>query len=383
VANGTSPNKMAILVNSLFPAGAETVAVRLAKVYRERGVDLSFLCLEPGGDLDPGGNTFTLSTLNSQAKAGVVKFLSLYSQARKLRAFVRANGIAVVQSHMYRSNYVNIMAMLMGSRHQAQIVNHGMPGQYSGKGVSGKINTQLIRWLYPRASQLVCPCEAMATEFSRQNIVCRNTKVISNPFDCSEIVRASRIRPVGCDFTFHEHKQYVVVVGRLERLKRVDDILAALAKLRTSFPNLELLILGDGPEKVHLAILAKSLGVDHAVHFQGRVSNPFYFMAQSSLLVSASESEGFGNVLVEALICGTHVLSSRCAGGPCDIVGAAYGCEADKHLFDVGNVAQLVDAARRLLESPPDFNEGQRAHFLSRVDVSRVADDYLAALGEL
>ena len=75
------------------------------------------------------------------------------------------------------------------------------------------------------------------------------------------------------------------------------------------------------------------------VIFLGMINNPFIFMKNSQAFILSSKVEGFGLVLVEALYCGTKVISSDCPTGPSQIL---LNGEAGE-LFEVSNVAELLN----------------------------------------
>ena len=78
--------------------------------------------------------------------------------------------------------------------------------------------------------------------------------------------------------------------------------------------------------------------------------NPYPFLRKASVFVLSSRYEGFGNVLVEALLCGCPVVSTNCASGPAEILSdGKYGM-----LVPVGDVGRLADAICHTLDHPPN-----------------------------
>jgi glycosyltransferase involved in cell wall biosynthesis len=79
-------------------------------------------------------------------------------------------------------------------------------------------------------------------------------------------------------------------------------------------------VLGQGPLSALLATKSRSLGIEAAVDFLGFRENPLPLIKRASALVLSSDYEGFGNVIVEALGCGTPVISTDCPFGPAEIL---------------------------------------------------------------
>jgi glycosyltransferase involved in cell wall biosynthesis len=80
------------------------------------------------------------------------------------------------------------------------------------------------------------------------------------------------------------------------------------------------MILGDGEERSQLETLIGELGLTPEVALPGFVSNPDAFMSKASVLAMFSLCEGFGNVIAEALACGTPVVSTDCPSDPAEIL---------------------------------------------------------------
>jgi glycosyltransferase involved in cell wall biosynthesis len=105
----------------------------------------------------------------------------------------------------------------------------------------------------------------------------------------------------------------VVFVGRLISHKRVDMLLAAVARVRAGGRPVTCRIIGDGPERLALESLAGELGIRDAVDFRYDVSEQkelYALVKASRLFVSLSAREGFGMAVLEAIACGVPVLTT-------------------------------------------------------------------------
>lgn len=141
----------------------------------------------------------------------------------------------------------------------------------------------------------------------------KKLEVINNPFNIEEI-EALANQP--CDMAGQE---YLVHVGRFHVQKRHDRLLKAYAQSDLQTP---LMLIGTGNEDYINKIkkLASSLNIADRVIFAGFKTNPFPYIKHARQLILSSDSEGFGNVLVESLICDTPVVSTACPGGPVEIL---------------------------------------------------------------
>jgi len=120
---------------------------------------------------------------------------------------------------------------------------------------------------------------------------------------------------------FDGARHIVAFAGWLIERKRVDIAIAALPHLDA---GVHVAVAGEGPLRAALEAQAKRLGVADRVHFLGKVSPsdmPAFFSA-ADVLVLPSEREGWANVLLEAMACGTPVVS-RAVAGALDLVTCA------------------------------------------------------------
>jgi glycosyltransferase involved in cell wall biosynthesis len=168
----------------------------------------------------------------------------------------------------------------------------------------------------------------------------------------------------------------LVTCGRLTRQKDQATLLSAFAELRSEAPP-ELWILGEGEERAELQRLARELGVSSRVTFLGFKSNPYPFMAAADVFVLSSRWEGFANVVVEALACGTPVVSTDCPYGPAEILAdGEFG-----RLVPVGDapgLARAVEAA--LAEGRTAALSARNRERAARFDAKASARGYAGVL---
>ena len=142
-------------------------------------------------------------------------------------------------------------------------------------------------------------------------------------------------------------KPLVLFAGRLVRYKGCDVLLRALKDVDASA-----VIVGDGPLKPSLVQLANELGLAGRVQFAGEVPPErllaLYHAADVFVLPSVTRAEAFGFVQVEAMACGTPVISTRVSSG----VSWVNQHDVTGLIVEPGNVADLRMALASLLSDP-------------------------------
>lgn len=172
------------------------------------------------------------------------------------------------------------------------------------------------RWLYRRLDAIVSQSEQTARELANDfGIAPRRIHVIRNPLDIERIQELAG-EPLA-EKPWGTHDLPLVAAGRLTHVKGFDLLLEAVALLAN--PHVHLTILGEGPLRSELEALADKLGVAQQVTFLGFQRNPYQYFAQARTLVLSSRSEGFPNVVLEALACGIPVIATPAVGGISEI----------------------------------------------------------------
>ncbi|MCU8055571.1 glycosyltransferase [Shewanella sp. SM34] len=116
-----------------------------------------------------------------------------------------------------------------------------------------------------------------------------------------------------------DESQFLLFSGRLSYEKNVDFIIKSYRRYIDCGGKKKLLIAGDGPERNNLIFLTKSLLLSEYVVFLGNIDNIELVYSISDTLILASNHEGFGMVLLEAIDFGLHIISSNCPSGPSTI----------------------------------------------------------------
>lgn len=144
-----------------------------------------------------------------------------------------------------------------------------------------------------------------------------------------------------------KHGKLIVAVGRFCKEKAFEHLLAAFAKVREKMPDAGLVLVGDGEFKERYLQAIDEYKLKNGVFFTGYQKNPYKYMSKCDLFVLSSQSEGFPNVLAEAMALSLPVVSVNCLTGPAEILMKDYDYTAVKDGFaecDYGILTPHYDA---------------------------------------
>lgn len=171
----------------------------------------------------------------------------------------------------------------------------------------------LLKTIYklPNVKKIIT-CSSGIEKKLNNNYSLKNTKTIYNPIDL-KLINQRLIAPKPFKF------DYILGIGRLNRQKGFDILIKSFAK--SNLRNIvRLVILGEGKERKNLEKLITELNLESQVLLFGKVDNPFVFMKYAKFFILSSRYEGFGNVLLETLACGTPVIATNCEAGTSEII---------------------------------------------------------------
>lgn len=334
--------RLVIYLPTLDSGGAEKLHLNLAPEFNAMGYEVSFLLHRATGSLLPlvpeGIPIFSMDC--GRTLAGLLP----------LARFLKREQPDILLANLGHNNILALWAKAISNAPTRIVTSfHNTLSGEAGEHANwkNKILPTLCRLFLKRSDGVVAVSNGVADDLAQIARLPRSRiEAIYNPVVFADFDARMSEEPPHPWFS-DSGPPILLAVGRLNRQKDFATLLNAFARLRESM-SARLIILGEGELKAELETQAAALGVAEAVSLPGFVANPLPFMRKAAGLVMSSRYEGFGNVLVEALACGTPVASTDCPHGPSEILqGGRYG-----PLTPVGDAEALTAAMRLLLQSP-------------------------------
>jgi glycosyltransferase involved in cell wall biosynthesis len=168
-------------------------------------------------------------------------------------------------------------------------------------------------------------------------------KWVYEEFARDSVVIGNALRPLPAPTTHRE--RIILTIGSLRASKGHEIVIRAFADVALKFPDWRLVIIGDGPLRSSLDGLVDGLGVSSRVSLEGMRSDVDGWLSRASIFALASRSEGYPNVLIEAMGMGNAVISTRCSYGPEEII--KHGING--MLTPLDDIEAMADVMRRLI----------------------------------
>jgi glycosyltransferase involved in cell wall biosynthesis len=168
-----------------------------------------------------------------------------------------------------------------------------------------------------KADRVISCTKVMENEIN-DNFKPRKSAVLYNPCDIDNISKLAKVRP-----DIDMEGRIVVSMGREHDVKGFWHLIKAVYLAKRHIPDIKLMIVGAG-KYTEYKELATKLGIENDVIFTGVQSNPYPYLAMSSVYALTSDSEGFPNALIEAMAVGLPCISVNCLTGPAEILNDDY-----------------------------------------------------------
>ncbi len=189
----------------------------------------------------------------------------------------------------------------------------------------------LHRIFYPTFDKIICQSEDMMKDISHILGSEKNLVLINNPVDFKSIHNLSMLYDHSVEKYYKDRSYtYLIAAGRLINQKGFEMLIEAVAL--TSNPKIRLAILGHGSLEKKLLSLIEHYKLQDQVTLLGYQKNPYTWISRANAFVLSSYYEGFPNVVLEALSCGTPVISTPAPGGTKEILESIEGCYLSREI---------------------------------------------------
>jgi glycosyltransferase involved in cell wall biosynthesis len=362
---------LAVVLRAFEGGGAQRDMILLCNALATKGVQITVLALRPEGPLrsllDP-------SIRVAQVPGGQIRYA-----VPGLRRLLRDMGPAAVISSEASLNLCTLIAVRSlprGRRPKLVLREVGSPSiaQHHDPYAQNRIAYRILRRFYRYADRIIALTEGARRDLKENFAV--PDQVISVMLTNAVIPPAAAERIAQWDGESGRDRGLIVCVGRLSPEKDQRMLIRAVNMLPAGLPW-RLAIVGDGAERPALEALVSKLGLTDRVTFTGQVADPFAWMMRARVAVCASIYEGLCNAIIEALACGTPVVSTNCPYGPFEILqGGRFGA-----LTPVGDAQAMATAIATALVEKPDRGALRARGF--DYTVTRAAERFLEIAGEL
>ncbi len=337
----TRPKKIAIFLHDLRGGGAERMMMNLAGGIAKRGIAIDLVLANAEGPY--------LDMLPPDIRVVDLALRKVAFSPLPFAGYLRKERPTAVLSALLHVNVAAILGRMLAGRTRLVISerNTVSADQTNISSYSIRLARLLAKSLYRRADAIVAVSHGVARDLSAfTGIPVERIDVVNNPVVTQQLLEQSA-QAVSHPWLQEKETPVILAVGRLSAQKDFATLLEAFALVRRARP-VRLIVLGEGEERIALSALAEKLGIAADVDLPGFAQNPYAYMSAADLFVLSSRWEGSPNVLVEAMACGTAVVSTNCPSGPEEILaGGTYG-----PLVPIGDADRLAEAMVAALDNP-------------------------------
>lgn len=319
--------KLTFVTSTLHAGGSERVMSLLANTFAQKGYEVEIVCINKHLVFYPIDEKVKVWFAEDE-----VKSLSILKKVLWLRNHIKNDRPDVVIAFMLEV-YCVTLASLIGVSVPV-ISSERIDPHFFGRAKG------LLRWLLLRRTTHLVVQTVRIKDFYSAKLQSRTT-IIPNPvtdkvFSLKPTLKQKRI----------------IAVGRLAYQKNYPMMFRAFAKVHHDFPDWQLVVYGNGPQKDEIRGVIERLGMEGHIILAGKSDHVVEEMNKSSLFVMSSDYEGMSNALLEAVCVGLPVISTDVSGARDLITEGVNG-----YIVPVGNERALTLALSSMLSSPEKMDE--------------------------
>jgi len=345
--------KILHLIFSEQVAGAEKYLLDLLPGLQNDGIETHLICVTPSRDAYKF-NGFCME-LNSKGvktvliTGTVTGFLAI---AKRINRYLSENNIQYLHAHLFKSDLLGVMVKKIFNKKIILLsTKHGYEEKYCSNYhyYQGKIKYNLYyfisKYLCANINYQFAVSKAMSDLYYQLKLT---------PDRLSFIHHGIKIPPVmeiNQPYKYRFAKKQLIILGRIEEVKGHKYLFDALPAVIKLFPDLKLLVVGNGTQLEQLQKQANTLGIENNILFLGFQQNPYPYIAHSDILVSPSLYESFGLVFIEAFAIKVPVVAFNTPAANEIITDDETGL-----LVPVNSSQALADKIIYVLQNPGEGN---------------------------
>lgn len=349
---------ISFFIPALNIGGVERVLVLYANSL-SNNYNIEFVTCRPIGDFISllSERVVILNLGNIRSRSSIIP-LRKYLKEKKPRILITGPDI---------SNVIGIIAAFRIKTTKIIISQHNsFDVEMKKKGPFKMFGLVLIKLLYPFADHVISVSQNITSFLLSIGISEKKITTLYNPVDFDSInVQANMPNELILP------QNFIVFVGGLRFIKNVPLLVRAFSLI--NYPELNLVIVGDGPEKQELENLIKETPFSERIHLIGNSKNPFSIIKNAKVLILPSFSESFSLTIVEALALGKTVVYTPTAGPNEILEGGKFGFLCNS-FTDINEMAKIIEFALNhpidsvgLIERAKDFDIKSNYQYLDKL----------------
>ena len=345
-------NKVTHLITTIERGGAEKQLLTLASEQVQSGLNVVVLYLKGKPDLRNEFKAAGVEVNNLLVGKSFLKQIFLLSK------YLRKNP-SPVHAHLPKSELLAAIVVrnkyFIFSRHNSEPFWPGGPRM---------ISSLLSKYVCTRASQGIAISNAVKSYLIKRGEIPTGytIDVVYYGFQKDISTNTTGLGLITNIMNGQSSNYKIGTIGRLVPQKDYPTLLSAFSNVLKSMPDIDLYLVGEGYLQNDLINLSKALGINDKVHWLGKTEYINEFLSKIDLFILPSKYEGFGLVLLEAMVAKKPVIAANNSAIP-EVLGKSYD-----GLFSTGDVNALAQQIKTAITGN-SFSDGLVQSYASQLDL--------------
>lgn len=317
--------KLMIIVPNLRGGGQERIAACTSKLLEDL-YDVYFLTFSGNDDKYEISSKAKRININvPESSSNVKRIINVLRRTVLVKKFKQTCKIDIAISFGKSANLINTLSKkcekcVVSQRNSSRL----------------ELNKKNIinRWIFGKADEITFVSKGQRNQFLETfKKYEKKCHVLYNPCDVENIQNMKRY-----ESSLEMNDYTLVSCGRLEDIKCYKNLINAIKMARSSVEELQLIIIGSGNKEVEIREHIRRNNAEEYIQLIPFMYNPFSIISKARAFVFSSSSEGFPNVICEALACKKAIISTDCSNGPREILADndGYGLKGNFALEEYG-----------------------------------------------